>query len=233
MSTIKTVSSALVVLLLGHFGDASARFIQGDPIGLQGGINIYAYVGGSPLRHSDPLGLDVFLAGHIAADPTGWLIQPPALHFSLQLYPNDPGQFTNRSGWKINPDGTMSATLGGQPFRGVALSPFGTLGSVPNFPGDSATYGPSRVKVPAPCGMSDTEFINALIRAAADYRGNLRYFPIPGSATNSYNSNSYVAGILRATGARVPDLQLGARFQAPGMERPIPLGNNSDCSCRQ
>lgn len=41
-----------------YFSPNAARFISEDPIGLNGGANVYAYVGGNPINKRDPEGLD-------------------------------------------------------------------------------------------------------------------------------------------------------------------------------
>ncbi len=40
-----------------YYNPSFQRFISGDPIGFNGGINLYAYVGDDPIDFADPLGL--------------------------------------------------------------------------------------------------------------------------------------------------------------------------------
>ena len=42
-----------------YYSPSQRRFISEDPIGLSGGANIYAYVGGNPISSVDPMGLAV------------------------------------------------------------------------------------------------------------------------------------------------------------------------------
>ncbi|MDB5840068.1 MAG: putative deoxyribonuclease RhsC, partial [Herminiimonas sp.] len=51
------------------------RYVQSDPIGLEGGINTYSYVNNQPTRYTDPFGLNPF-AGAVAGAEMGAAFGP-------------------------------------------------------------------------------------------------------------------------------------------------------------
>ncbi|WP_027710090.1 RHS repeat-associated core domain-containing protein [Zooshikella ganghwensis] len=49
--------SGLFYNYLRDYDPETGRYIESDPIGLQGGLNTFAYVHGNPMRYYDPYGL--------------------------------------------------------------------------------------------------------------------------------------------------------------------------------
>ena len=115
------VNTALAPITLQHLGwrwyqPDTGRFVQRDPIGIFGGMNVYAYAESSPLATVDPSGLDVIYGGGpfhsypVIQDPdrdgTWWVYhyQPAGGKTT-----NGPGA-VNKSSTSTPPPGTRQST---------------------------------------------------------------------------------------------------------------------------
>ena len=82
-----------------YYDPRIGRYVTSDPIGLEGGLNTYAYVDSNPLRGIDPSGLEVsgswvqkpnvhdlqveYSGSSARRFPQGWKWLPPSYHFRM------------------------------------------------------------------------------------------------------------------------------------------------------
>ena len=60
-------ATGLIYYRSRYYDPSVGRFTQTDPVGLQGGVNLYAYAGGNPTNFVDPLGTLASLSNLVGA----------------------------------------------------------------------------------------------------------------------------------------------------------------------
>jgi hypothetical protein len=144
-------------------------------------------------------------------------VVPGQYHTLLRITPTNQEAYAQDPRFRnIDDQGRRYATIGAGPV-------WGSLVSDPNRENDLEPHEPG-IPISPPGGMSEDAFINMMLKADREYPDDLNYDFLPHPAVPyrgvgpSYNSNSYIAGLLRAVGAGAPELPV----TTPGYNLPVP-----------
>lgn len=158
--------------------------------------------------------------GNVAAQPFGTITAPDSLHTSIMISDAFEG-ITIIDG---QPMLALSESNPAAGYVGPSLPSLYLNSNITSSLRSNIVFGPYTVTPPN--GQTTSSYANILINAANRYPNNYFYYSVPSIPsgylpTGLYNSNSFVSGILSATGGTVQFYNFG-NYQAPGYRNPIP-----------
>jgi len=195
------------------YGPSIGGYLEADPIGQDPDVNLYRYVINNPVNYTDPLGLEVRAQWHRVAGNN--------FHTFITIIPDNQARYANDPRFRnVNANGRRYSTLGAGPERGLLVSNI-------NREKDRVPHTGGHVVARASDCANEDVYIDRLFAYDANYGDNLDYdlFPAnPGNrrvlvADDGFNSNSYAAGLLGATGGTVAR----PTVNVPGWDRPVPV----------
>lgn len=214
--------SGLTYMRARMYSPTWGRFLQPDPIGYQGGSNLYAYVGNDPLNGTDRSGNKIDIIAHevVIGVQTGYY------HMTIVVNPDNQAAYTNNPNFQLNNAGALIETIGAGPAASLSHFP-AVLDSATNRPTDRNELGYVVATVSPGPGDTEDALIARMNTAANNYKSNeVNYNFLPSDKIGGYNSNGFVTGLINSLGANVP-LPDQSILPMPGANRPVPAANFS------
>lgn len=154
-------------------------------------------------------------------------VVPGQYHTLLRITPTNQEAYAQDPRFRnVDEQGRHYATIGAGPVLSLNTSDglaLGSLVSDTNRENDVQPHEPG-IPIRPSGGMSEDAFINLMLKTDREYTDDLNYDWLPHPAVPyrgirpSYNSNSYIAGLLRAIGVGIPELPVNT----PGYNLPLP-----------
>lgn len=223
-----------------YFSPTSSRFLTHDLLQSKDSapetLNRYIYALNNPLRFADVSGL---AAKEIAQSEdrafpgvvVQWTVELPWspqhswIHTFIRITPTNQQRYANDKRFLLDEQGQRFLTIGagpGSPFWQYLVSDLNRSHDIE--PHDSSIL--------LPVGntyATEDELIDELLRLDSYYKDNLDYDAFPRNtgdmrlliADDSYNSNSYTAGLVEAAG--LPRPSISGVLRVTGWDKPVPV----------